>query len=67
MNAQNSEGLIDLIDLVRSLQRREGKPDCFRTKNRLCDETDCVYRQWCLIDTQPPNSKEVICEKDSDH
>ena len=50
MDIQNSEDPIDVIELVRSLQRREGNPDCFRGKKGQCDEIDCVYRQWCLID-----------------
>ena len=38
--------LLDVTELVRSLQRREGNPDCFRQKDP-CDQSDCAWRKWC--------------------
>ena len=47
-----SKELFDVNELVRSLQRREGNPACFRKDQGYCDREDCFYRHWCLICTQ---------------
>jgi hypothetical protein len=39
---------VDIIALVRSLQRTAGKTDCFRTGNADCDIVDCDWRVYCL-------------------
>jgi hypothetical protein len=39
---------VDIIALVRSLQRTAGKADCFRTGNADCDIVDCDWRTYCL-------------------
>lgn len=41
------ETFIDITELVRSIQRSEGNPDCFRRKTS-CDQLDCVWRSLCL-------------------
>jgi hypothetical protein len=41
-------GRVDIIALVRSLQRTAGKTDCFRTGNADCDTVDCDWRTYCL-------------------
>jgi hypothetical protein len=38
----------DLTHLIRSLQRIEGNPDCFRTAAGQCDRMDCAWRIYCL-------------------
>jgi hypothetical protein len=41
------ENYIDITELVRSIQRSEGRPDCFWRKTS-CDEMDCVWRSLCM-------------------
>ncbi len=41
------QDLLNFPELIRSIQRREGGPDCFR-RWRNCDETTCVWRGYCL-------------------
>ncbi len=39
---------LDLNQLVRSIQRAEGNPDCFGRSNGFCDRTECAWRPYCL-------------------
>ena len=41
-------GQVDVIAMVRSLQRSAGVIDCFRIGNADCDMTDCEWRTYCL-------------------
>jgi len=41
-------GQVDIIAMVRSLQRTEGMTDCFRMGNADCDIIDCDWRTYCL-------------------
>lgn len=41
-------GEVDIIAMVRSLQRAAGAMDCFRSGNADCDMTDCEWRTYCL-------------------
>lgn len=43
-----STGHVDIIALVRSLQRTAGVTDCFRMGNADCDVIDCDWRSYCL-------------------
>jgi hypothetical protein len=40
--------LFDLTNLIRSIQRAEGNPDCFSKAQGYCDRLDCAWRQYCL-------------------
>ena len=42
------EDSVDITALVRSLQRTEGNPDCFRRTEDYCDQLDCSWRPYCL-------------------
>ncbi len=42
-------GQVDIIAMVRSLQRAAGAMDCFRSGNADCDKTDCEWRTYCLV------------------
>lgn len=42
------ENFVDTTNLVRSIQRAEGNPDCFRKGNADCDRLDCFWRRYCL-------------------
>jgi hypothetical protein len=59
-----SAGEVDIIALVRSLQRTAGMTDCFRMGNADCDIIDCDWRSYCLgkparrkKDETPPKPK----------
>jgi hypothetical protein len=39
---------LDLTALVRSVQRADGLPDCFRQAQGSCDQVDCTWRKYCL-------------------
>jgi hypothetical protein len=41
-------GQVDIIAMVRSLQRTAGLTDCFRRGHADCDITDCDWRAYCL-------------------
>jgi hypothetical protein len=42
------KNLVDITNLIRSVQRSEGNPDCFQRAKDYCDRTDCAWRQYCL-------------------
>jgi len=42
------KSFLDIIALIRSIQRAEGNPDCFRRFEGHCDQTDCAWRTYCL-------------------
>jgi hypothetical protein len=44
---------LDTTKLVRSIQRAEGNPDCFRRAEDYCDRSDCSWRQYCLREEGP--------------
>jgi hypothetical protein len=46
-------GHVDIIALVRSLQRAAGMADCFRIGIVDCDVTDCDWRAYCLGKSGP--------------
>lgn len=39
---------LDVTGFVRSIQRAEGNPDCFRMAHGYCDRLDCAWREYCL-------------------
>lgn len=39
---------VDLVKLIRSIQRAEGNVDCYRRGLEFCDRLDCVWRDHCL-------------------
>ncbi len=39
---------VDLVNLVRSIQRAEGNIDCYRRGRQQCDRRDCAWRNHCL-------------------
>jgi len=51
-NAVKSEtvtkkNFLDLTELIRSIQRAEGNPDCF-SRIPYCNRMDCVWHAYCL-------------------
>jgi hypothetical protein len=54
---ERSTGYVDIIALVRSLQRTAGMTDCFRMGNVDCDVIDCDWRSYCLGKPAVPPKK----------
>jgi hypothetical protein len=42
------QNFLDVAALIRSIQRAEGNPDCFRRTEGDCDQVDCAWRPYCL-------------------
>jgi hypothetical protein len=42
----------DLTHLIRSLQRLEGNPDCFRKAGHHCEQQDCAWQHYCMEEPQ---------------
>jgi hypothetical protein len=55
-DAYNSEpNYVDLVNLVRSIQRAEDNIDCYRRGRQRCDRMDCVWRDHCLKAPEGPS------------
>jgi hypothetical protein len=56
-NSFNSNpNYVDLVNLIRSIQRAEGNLDCYRRGKRQCDRLDCVWRDHCLKEPEGPSN-----------
>jgi hypothetical protein len=44
----NQKSFLDLTNLIRSIQRAEGNPDCFQKGIVDCDQFGCKWRSLCL-------------------
>jgi hypothetical protein len=42
------QSFLDTTAMVRSLQRREGRRDCFRRHELECTDPECQWRDYCL-------------------
>ena len=51
------EDFLDRIALIRSIQRAEGNPDCYRSGQVNCDQLDCLWRKHCLEELHEYSSK----------
>jgi hypothetical protein len=47
---------LDATALIRSIQRAEGNPDCFRRGQLGCEEVDCTWRKYCLEEAEAPSA-----------
>ena len=57
------EDFCDLARLIRSLQRLEGKPECFGTGQPSCESIGCTWSEYCL---KPEGGTVAYCEQDFD-
>lgn len=39
---------LDVKEMIRSIQRSEGNPDCFGRAQGHCDQLECAWRAYCL-------------------
>jgi hypothetical protein len=60
-NQAAKKDFLDVMELIRSIQRSEGNPDCFGGAQGYCDQLECAWRRYCL---QKP--QEVVDEKGQD-
>jgi hypothetical protein len=44
----SKKNFLDVAELIRSIQRAEGNPDCFGRVEGDCDQRDCAWRLYCL-------------------
>jgi len=44
----DKKNFLDIVVLIRSIQRSEGHTDCFRKGLTDCDQVDCAWRTFCL-------------------
>ena len=47
---------LDATALIRSIQRAEGNPDCFRKDQGGCHQFDCAWRKYCLEEVKIASS-----------
>ena len=52
---------VDLVNLVRSIQRAEGNIDCYRRGWQQCDRMSCFWRHHCLKAPDGPATVDVNC------
>ena len=45
---------VDLVNLVRSIQRAESNIDCYRRGRQQCDQMGCAWRDHCLKEPERP-------------
>jgi hypothetical protein len=39
---------VDLVKLIRSIQRAEGNIDCYGRQRQPCDQLNCAWRDHCF-------------------
>jgi hypothetical protein len=52
---KSKQDYVDLVNLVRSIQRAEGNIDCYRRVRQQCDRMNCVWRDHCLKKPEGPS------------
>ena len=52
-----TSGYPDLTQIIRSIQRIEGKPDCFARTAADCDSPDCQWYSYCLKELKKSKGK----------
>jgi hypothetical protein len=58
-------GRVDIVNLIRSIQRAERNPDCFGKAKGSCGQIDCTWRVYCLQVSQMSGSEDMNRAKDS--
>jgi hypothetical protein len=53
--SRSNPNYVDLIKLIRSIQRAEGNLACYRRGVEVCDRLDCVWRDHCLKAPEGPS------------
>ena len=53
---------VDVTRLIRSIQRAEGNPDCFRRIMNGCQEDGCWWRPYCIEEPRVTGSADKTME-----
>ena len=53
---------VDLVSLIRSIQRAERNIDCYRSGLKSCNRMDCAWRDHCLM---VPGGKSTYSKTDT--
>ncbi len=56
-------GCVDMVKFIRSIQRLEGNPDCFRKKAGYCESITCAWRLYCIDAIETNGKKEILGEE----
>lgn len=49
MYKRRGKNMVDVTALIRSIQLKEGNPDCFRRPEKyMCERKDCAWRLYCM-------------------
>jgi hypothetical protein len=48
-NRSEKKSFLDIVTLIRSIQRAEGNTDCFQMGMIDCDQVDCKWRSFRLV------------------
>ena len=54
---------VDLVNLIRSIQRAEGNIDCYRRGRQQCDRMSCVWRDHCLEAFPRPGGGALVASR----
>lgn len=66
--AFNSEpNYVDIVNLVRSIQRAEGKVDCYRRGRQQCDRMNCLWRDHCFNEPERPAKTDMADGPERNH
>jgi hypothetical protein len=60
--SSSNPNYVDLVKLIRSIQRAEGKANCYRGGLEFCDRMDCVWRDHCLKEPQGASKTDMADE-----
>jgi len=58
---------VDLINLIRSIQRAEGNVDCYRRGLKRCERLDCAWREHCLMVLGKQSTDHIESQETSGH
>ena len=56
-----TESFPDIVRLVRSIQKTENNPQCFRTGKSDCEQKVCCWREFC-VDVTVKDETRRACE-----
>lgn len=53
---------VDMVNLIRSIQRAEGNIDCYRRGRQQCDRMNCAWRDHCFKEPVGPPKVDIADE-----
>lgn len=58
---------LNVVSLIRSIQKAEGRKDCFAQNPETCEQTECTWRTYCLDMTSGSNNLGQPTKKKEDN